>query len=472
MHHRRLAVLSVVATLFLPAAAQAGHRPLDTAVKGPVQQDGAALNMEVVGHTDIGGRGYNADVWVHEDHAYVGSWGFSETKTGGKQRFCPNDGVAVIDSSTPSNPTEVSTLDSPPGTSAEDVVVFTAQYGPMAGSDIAAVGIQVCGGSRYNMDFKRGLQLFDVTDPARPVEIGFLGTGCCTRGLHELEVQHRTDLGRTFVYASVPASEYDDVMSPSGYRDRAGRGDFRLLDVTNPKAPLAVSDWGVVHDGDLETMGQELGCDPDPVYGHSVEPSADGTLGFVAYWDTGFVALDLSNPATPTYLGDTDYDADEDGDAHSSQWDEGREILFSADEDFCKTSGPDTEKGFGYLRAWDYSDLSDPVQIGEYRTPNSSGSKDVRAGDYTIHNPLIVGTDLYISWYTDGIRVVNAAHPRNLTEVAYFVPPSAKNPVQPSQRGTLTNATQVWGVAHDDASDLVYASDMNSGLWIVRRTGP
>ena len=52
------------------------------------------------------------------------------------------------------------------------------------------------------------------------------------------------------------------------------------------------------------------------------------------------------------------------------------------------------------------------------------------------------------------------------------MPPSAKNPVQPSQRGTLTNATQVWGVAYDDSTNLVYASDMNSGLWILRRTGP
>jgi len=50
------------------------------------------------------------------------------------------------------------------------------------------------------------------------------------------------------------------------------------------------------------------------------------------------------------------------------------------------------------------------------------------------------------------------------------VPPSVNNPVQPSQRGTLTNATQVWGVAYDEARRLVYASDMNSGLWILRRT--
>jgi myo-inositol-hexaphosphate 3-phosphohydrolase len=50
------------------------------------------------------------------------------------------------------------------------------------------------------------------------------------------------------------------------------------------------------------------------------------------------------------------------------------------------------------------------------------------------------------------------------------VPPAGDNPVKPSQRGVLTNTTQVWGVAVDDATGLVYASDMNTGLWILRRT--
>ena len=90
--------------------------------------------------------------------------------------------------------------------------------------------------------------LFDVTNPAAPVQLGFLSTGCCTRGLHELEYGHRADLGRTFIYASVPTSEYEEEGSPSGYRDLLGRGDFRLIDVTNPAAPMEVSDWGVVHD--------------------------------------------------------------------------------------------------------------------------------------------------------------------------------------------------------------------------------
>jgi hypothetical protein len=252
-------------------------------------------------------------------------------------------------------------------------------------------------------------------------------------------------------------------------RDLLKRGDFRLIDVTNPRLPVEVSNWGVTHDlGGPPAPAQ--GCDPDPIYGHSVEPSADGRLAFVSYWDSGFIALDVSNPSNPVFSGRTTYPANADGDGHSSNYDEQRRLLFSADEDFCKTSGSGIEKGFGYLRVWDYSNLATPQQIGTFKTANASGSKDLNAGDYTIHNPLLDGTDLYISWYSDGIRVVDTADPRRPREVAHFVPPAVNNPIQPSQRGTLTNTTQVWGVAYDKARELVYASDMNSGLWILRRT--
>jgi hypothetical protein len=34
----------------------------------------------------------------------------------------------------------------------------------------------------------------------------------------------------------------------------------------------------------------------------------------------------------------------------------------------------------------------------------------------------------------------------------------------------LPSTTQVWGVVVDEATGLVFASDMNTGLWILRRT--
>ena len=179
----------------------------------------------------------------------------------------------------------------------------------------------------------------------------------------------------------------------------------------------------------------------------------------------------MTNPTRPVYKGRTVYPANADGDAHSSNYDDARKLLFTADEDFCKTSGAGIEKGFGYMRVYDYSRLSAPKQIGEYRTPNSLGTDDQGEGDYTIHNPLLVGTTVYASWYTDGVRVIDVSNARAPREVANFVPPATQNPVKPAQRSVLTNTTQVWGVAFDEATGLVYASDMNSGLWILRRTG-
>ena len=60
--------------------------------------------MEVVGQNALGGRGFNGDVWVHEDHAYIGHWGFQDGASGSKNRFCPqppHSGVAVVDATDP-----------------------------------------------------------------------------------------------------------------------------------------------------------------------------------------------------------------------------------------------------------------------------------------------------------------------------------------------------------------------------------
>jgi hypothetical protein len=431
---------------------------------------GSAWNMELVGHNNLNVRGFNADVWKYENYAYVGHWGFADWATG-NDRFCPSppdNGVAVVDVSDPAHPTRVATLQNPPGTSAEDVVVYTAGYGPLAGHDIAASGIQWCGGGRHDPDAVHGLMLWDVTDATHPVELGFYDSGCCTRGVHEFEVASRADLGRTFAYATVPAGSYPDPENANGLRDAAGKGDFRLIDITDPRTPFEVSTWKVQQAGGPFAA---QGCDPDGNYGHGAEPSADGRLVFLSYWDSGYIRLDLTDPAHPVYTGRAAFPANADGDAHSSQYDEERQLLFSADEDFCKTSGSGIEKGFGYMRVWDFRDPASVQQIGAYHTPRSLGTDDQGAGDFVIHNNFLVGTTLYESWYSDGVRVVDVSDPRNPREVAYFVPPATENPVKPSQRGVLTNTTQVWGVVVDEATGLVYASDMNSGLWILRRTG-
>jgi hypothetical protein len=356
-----------------------------------------------------------------------------------------------------------------PGASHEDVVVYTARFGPLAGHDIAAIGLQVCdvGRSSPAAAGKRGLGLWDVTSPASPRLLAVLDTGCCTRGFHELEVGDRADLGRTFVFASLPFGELFEADGVT-LRDRAGRGEAWIVDVTDPASPTITSTFGIRKDLGLNpATGQ--GCFPF-AFGHGMDPSEDGKKLFVSYWDAGFISLDITNPASPRVLDRTIYKASEDGDAHSTFYDDARRILFAADEDFCPNSGPNIEKGWGYLRIFDASNAGRLKQIATFKTENTLAIGDTAAGDYTIHNPFVVGTDVYISWYTDGVRVVDTRDPRRPREVAHFVPPAGQQPVKPSQRFVLTNTTQVWGVVVDPATKLVYASDMNTGLWILRRT--
>jgi hypothetical protein len=66
------------------------------------------------------------------------------------------------------------------------------------------------------------------------------------------------------------------------------------------------------------------------------------------------------------------------------------------------------------------------------------------------------------------VRIVDARNPSNMREVGYFVPPAGHSPVKPSPRSVLSQTPQVWGVVVEDS--LIYASDMNTGLWVLRRT--
>ena len=88
-------------------------------------------------------------------YAYVGQWGFADWATG-NSRFCATRRQARrrrrSTCATRRAPKQVGTLFNPVGSSAEDVVVYTARYGAYAGRDIAVAGIQSCVGSRYEAD--------------------------------------------------------------------------------------------------------------------------------------------------------------------------------------------------------------------------------------------------------------------------------------------------------------------------------
>ncbi len=130
----------------------------------------------------------------------------------------------------------------------------------------------------------------------------------------------------------------------------------------------------------------------------------------------------------------------------------------------CQAPDKQTEKGWGYLRVFDLSNLNDPPQVGQFKTDHAASPNRQRKGDYSIHNPVVVGNKAYLSWYSDGVRVVDISNPAAPVEQAFLVPPSVKDPLH-----VLPFAPEVWGVVVDERG-CIYLSEMNFGLYVVRET--
>lgn len=132
---------------------------------------------------------------------------------------------------------------------------------------------------------------------------------------------------------------------------------------------------------------------------------------------------------------------------------------------------------WGFMRVLDVSD-PDPAnwrEVAQFKAPHVEdlpGPEDV----FSAHNP-IVGPDgrVYMSWYTDGVRVLDVDPTGGATnEVAWFVPLPSDHPddLDRDPRGIQEDNIGFWGSFPicDPLSDdlLVFNSDLNRGLYILR----
>ncbi|MCC6176873.1 MAG: hypothetical protein IT305_16310 [Chloroflexi bacterium] len=290
------------------------------------------VNVELVGRSDLGNRAQYASVWGHRSFAYVGS-----TFTPAVPASCRGRGVTIVDVANPATPTPVGALAERPGTTAEDVQVLTVFTRAFTG-DLLATGLSRCG-----PDGVGGLSLWDVTDPRQPAELGFVDTGAGPAGIHEVRLFRRGT--QTIAVVTVPGSEA---------LDPARQGDVRIVDVTDPRAPTQLADWGI---------RRTLGLDPRPTQGQGqdaemtaqgVTVSPDGLRAFVSYWDGGVVILDLTDLRNPRFLGRTRYTADADGNASSVTVTRGDRLLVVANDDPAITASgivATTAAGETFLRA-------------------------------------------------------------------------------------------------------------------------
>lgn len=291
------------------ASATAGQRsmrgPADAHASDPVSQPtqpAQGITLTPLGHLAFD-AGFNGDVWGHKGFAYIGTWG-----TGAA---CPATGVKIVDLSDPAAPRLVSTAAAIPGATQEDVVVRSVTT-PFFTGDLLVVGIQSCNGPG-----RGGLAVYDVTDPYRPTSLAFFATPGA-RGVHELDLVHQGE--RVLALLAVPNSEIG-----------GGPGDFRIVDLTDPRQPVQLAAWGARTGLGIPLPGG-IGCTRQ-TYDHSARASADGTRAYLSYWDAGVIVLDISNPSAPRVLGRLSYPEGEEGSTHSVAPSADGRLLLVADED-------------------------------------------------------------------------------------------------------------------------------------------
>jgi hypothetical protein len=414
---------------------------------GMSREGAASPRFEVLAHADPGDV-YAGDVYGHRDYAYLSSHRGRST--------CPAQGVRVYDVRNPRRPRLVSRFASVAGTWTEKTIVQRVVT-PRFRGDLAVTSFQAC-----RPDSFRGFGVYDVSNPRRPRRLALVRTE--PRGSHEIWLAAARS--RAYVYTAIINSEIRSAPDYDPQRNQAstpGRPDFRIFDVSNPRRPRQVGEWGA---------WKELGIHPNDGIGtdrmsqnlvHSVITNRAATRAYLSYWDLGTVILDVTQPARPRYLGRTRFEGNEVGNAHSAALGRNETLLVETHE----TDG-------GTPTFFDVSNPAAPARLSELRLPDALLRQARRAQDLdrvsgldlgdSVHDPKIAGNTAFFSWYRQGVVAADVGDARRPRVVARFLPEAR------ADRETLLcpgrSCRAVWGVYVTPR--YVLASDMVSGLWVLR----
>jgi hypothetical protein len=369
-----------------------------------------AKSVERVGRLDIEGGGM---VDVRGNLAVIGHMG-------------PPWATSILDVSDPGRPQILSRIPVKPGTHSHKARV--------CGSTLITNHEGSGGGTRVGLGFT------DLSDPRRPVEIGFLqmgGQGTGGTGAHRFQA----DCTRKLVYASGSADGFE--------------GNFTMIvDFANPRVPQEAGRWWV--------PGQWVAGGEKPLLGgggaatRTHHPLRLGDRLYVSLWMGGFAIVDIGEVARPKIVSLTNYPRPNGAPTHTAlpvgHRIRGRDWLVVLDEELGVGDPP------AFLRVFDITDERRPSQVATFPGP----PRPAGSGRFGAHQPHeFVGPDglVYAAWFGGGLRVIDISNPSRPVEVGSFVPEVAGG-------GTpLSNDVFV------DAKGLIYLFDRRHGLDILRYTG-
>ena len=332
--------------------------------------------------------------WQRDASATFGP--YTDVWTAGGLTFAPHSGGAI----------EV--LDAETG--AELGVIDTADYGPSQGLGTWVADVKSAGSLLYASTISKGILIFDVADPAAPVFVG------------RYYVPGPSDSLETF------SNIHNIYLSPDGatlyaINQSHRTSDLRLLDVADPAAPREV--------GRFVVPGVQSVF--DGVHDLHVIDHAGRRIAFLNALQSGLLILDVTDPAAIVTLSTVEWEGVF---SHSGWAFEAGGRLYYANNDEGYDQG---------VRIFDVTDLAHPVLRSEYRS---------RPG-ISVHNVEVVGGIAYLSYYIDGLRVLDLRDPARPREIGHF------DTVAPDQERDINQGA--WGVHVDGGR--VYISDRERGIY-------
>lgn len=181
--------------------------------------------------------------------------------------------------------------------------------------------------------FKAGFSLWDVTDPLKPVK---LAKNFGDRTIDGVKAKGG-DANQTHSVFVWDAGDNAYVV----VQDEMEFADVDIFDITNPKKPSLIAELNL---NDFGVNQPELGLTDSDLHDMVVIEIDGRFIMLLSYWDGGWVLLDVTDPANPVYLDDTDYpEFDQlfptitapEGNAHQAEFTADNRFIVGTDEDFA-----------------------------------------------------------------------------------------------------------------------------------------
>jgi hypothetical protein len=283
------------------------------------------LTNVVVGIADVGAFGH---------YAYLATFNPECAGRPGAQ----GTGVHIVDIANPASPTKVGFIPARTNSYPGEGVHVIRMATPFFTGDLLVHNNEACDSSR---PFEGGVSLWNVSNPLAPLKLaGGVGdsTPAIAANINGVHTVHSA-----FAWyvpgANPPAPGRAYVMMA----DNQEVADVDILDITNPAAPVTASETGF---NDWPAAQSPL-ANGDTVFNHDFQVKNIGNrwIALNSYWDAGWVLLDVTNPASPVFIDDSDYPRPDpltgfaipEGNGHQAWFNSNNQFILGTDEDFSPT---------------------------------------------------------------------------------------------------------------------------------------